>query len=291
MKNLDEMRDAAWKALWQEKWLSRFAFLIVGFGLIRYIVVNFAVSMLDSANSVSERLMAAETPIDVFALFNDASFMRAFAAITSLSLFLAAVINAIAEFGLSRVRLAVAEKRQVESWQKEAFSGVHDPLGLFTLSFLHGILISWPFFLVIIPCFLISFGNDAPQAFPYHLASLPSAAFSLVAFYRYRQAWFLKAAHPDWSAVKCLRTSSKMMHGYKWRNFKFDCTFWRPITLMMLTAFAACVFMLIGAPAFPMLLCAVTISGLHLYLSAYMPLGQAFFHLELPKTVEDGDET
>ena len=47
----------------------------------------------------------------------------------------------------------------------------------------------------------------------------------IVAFYAYRQAFFLKADHPEWSAWKALAESKKMMDGHKWRLAYLDMTF------------------------------------------------------------------
>lgn len=286
MSKISEIRDKAHRLLWQSRWLNRFMFLIVIFNLLRYIAINIAVSFLGSTtNILNERIMSAETPQEILALFGDAPFRKAFIVVMALSLFVAAVMNSIAEFGISRVRLEVARGNTNLQWHKVAFGGFLDPFGMFALGLLHAIFVWWPILFIVIPAMICLIGTVFVSGVfsPAYLAAIPFAAISVTAFYRYRQAWFLKANHSDWSALKCLRESDRMMKGHKWRNFLLDCSFWRPITFMLATAMTASILTLVNAPDLPMLLVTLLITALSLYLSAYIPLGQAVFHLELAK--------
>ena len=286
MRKNSEIRDKACRLLWQSRLLNRFVFLIVIFNIIRYFAINIAISFLGSTtNILNERLMSAETPQEILALFGDAPFRKAFIVVMALSLFVAAVINAIAEFGLSRVRLEVARGNENLQWHKVAFGGFRDPFGMFALGLLHAVFVWWPIMFIVIPSMICLVGNIfiSGTFSPLYLAAIPFAAISVTAFYRYRQAWFLKASHSDWSALKCLRESDRMMKGCKWRNFLLDCAFWRPITFMLATALTASILTLVNAPDFLMLIATLLITALSLYLGAYIPLGQAVFHLELAK--------
>ena len=51
----------------------------------------------------------------------------------------------------------------------------------------------------------------------------------IIAAYRYSQAYYIMYDHPDYSAARCLRESSRMMKGRKWRLFVLDLSFigWR----------------------------------------------------------------
>jgi uncharacterized membrane protein len=56
------------------------------------------------------------------------------------------------------------------------------------------------------------------------------------AFYSYRMAFYLLADHPDWSPVKALRESKKMMEGHRWRLACLDLSFvgWMVLEVMTL---------------------------------------------------------
>ncbi len=57
----------------------------------------------------------------------------------------------------------------------------------------------------------------------------------IVAFYSYRQAFFLKADHPDWSAGRILSESKRMMKGHKWRLACLDASFIGWVLLSLVT--------------------------------------------------------
>ena len=56
-----------------------------------------------------------------------------------------------------------------------------------------------------------------------------------VAMYAYRQAFFLKADHPEWSAGQILAESKRMMKGHKWRLACLDASFIGWLLLGILT--------------------------------------------------------
>ncbi len=286
-----EMRNEAWRLLWREKWLSRLIFIIVAFNFIRYVAVNAATSLLASANLATERLMEAKSNAELFEALHDPALLRDFGLVTALALFVAAVIDAMASYGLARVQLAAVRGDGADGWRRTGFSGLRDPFGMFALAFLRGLFVWWPFVFIAAPALCADAGAAMSGGIPLlGLAALvPCAAISAVSFYRYRQVWFLKAAHCDWSALKCLRESARMMAGAKRRCFWLDCAFWRPVTLMILTAFATCLAALLGlSPVALMLVLLLTVQSL--CLQAHISLAQALFHLELQKAGDRGDE-
>lgn len=289
METPTAIRDKAWALLWKSQWLRRFVFLIVSFGFIRFLAVNLFTSLLGpSVVTMQSRLMAAETVEQVIALLRDPDIIRSLLLTMGLSVFIATTVNSIASYGLSRVRLSAAEGESAKNCLRQAFSGFIDPFGMLALGFLHAVFVWWATLLIVMPALLCFFANLATTgAFtPGYLAALPFSLVSITAFYRYRQAWFLKASHCDWPAIKCLRESARMMQGAKWRCFLLDCSFWRPATLFMLViAVAAISALQYEKAAFLVLLSTFTATGLELYLSAYIPLAQAIFHIDL----SDGD--
>ena len=48
---------------------------------------------------------------------------------------------------------------------------------------------------------------------------------TLAVMYGYRQAWFIKNERPDAPAIECLRSSYRMMNGFRWRAFCLDFSF------------------------------------------------------------------
>ena len=58
----------------------------------------------------------------------------------------------------------------------------------------------------------------------------------LIAMYAYRQSFYLKNDHPDWSASKCIAESKRMMKGYKWQSMCLDASyFWGFLVAGMIT--------------------------------------------------------
>ena len=60
----------------------------------------------------------------------------------------------------------------------------------------------------------------------------------IIAAYRYSQSFYIMYDHPDYSVTKCLRESSRIMKGWKWKLFILELSFigWR-ILNALLTAF------------------------------------------------------
>ena len=73
------------------------------------------------------------------------------------------------------------------------------------------------------------------QAFFVFLWSLLLIIPGIVAFYSYRQTFFLRADHPDWSASRLISESKRMMKGHKWRLACLDASFIGWILLCLLT--------------------------------------------------------
>ena len=125
------------------------------------------------------------------------------------------IFSAIAAFGIAVVALKAA-KGEGERWLADSLDGFRSPLGL-----------AWLMFVMNLRVFLWSLVFIVP---------------GIVAIYRYRQAWYFKAEHPDWGASKCLEESSKLMEGHKWRAFELDASFWGWLLLAGLAIGAQMVF-------------------------------------------------
>jgi len=112
--------------------------------------------------------------------------------------FIGYVFGAILLFGMASVMLK-AVRDEEKGWFAGAFGGFRRPLEITGLLVLMNLLVFLWGLLFIIP--------------------------GLIALYRYRQAWYLKSEHPDWSAMKCLAESGMMMKGKKWKAFCLDVSF------------------------------------------------------------------
>jgi len=47
----------------------------------------------------------------------------------------------------------------------------------------------------------------------------------IIAAYRYSQAYYIMYDHPEYSAMRCLKESSRMMRGWKWKLFVLELSF------------------------------------------------------------------
>ena len=66
----------------------------------------------------------------------------------------------------------------------------------------------------------------------------------VLAIYSYRMAYMLLADNPDWSPVRALQESRKLMHGHRWRLFCLDASFFGWFLLMLVTGGLAGIFVL-----------------------------------------------
>jgi uncharacterized membrane protein len=112
--------------------------------------------------------------------------------------FVACLFGAILMFGVARLTLK-AVRNDSDAWFSSSFGGFARPLEL-----------TWLVVRMNLQVFLWSL-----------LFVIPG----VVAIYRYRQAWYLKARNPDWTASKCIAESCRMMDGYKWKAFALDFSF------------------------------------------------------------------
>jgi len=112
--------------------------------------------------------------------------------------FIACILGSIVMFGIACMLLK-AVRDSDERWMADSLSGFKRPFEL-----------AWLMVLMNAKVFLWSL-----------LFVIPG----LVAIYRYRQSWYLKSDHPDWSAAKCIAESTRMMQGKKLKAFMLDLSY------------------------------------------------------------------
>jgi len=170
--------------------------------------------------------------------------------------FVAYIFAAILAYGFAGAALKSVGNNG-ERWFADSFDGFRRPLELAWLMFVMN-------FRVMLWSLLLFFPG-------------------LIAVYRYRQAWYLKNEHPDWSAGQCLSESGRMMRGYKWKAFSFDmsyCWWWLLVMVMLGIGLAFG-----SAGGGSMLMIGTLVGGLGmmamLYVLCYFFIGRAVFYREL----------
>lgn len=218
MRTNAEMRAEAWKVV-RGKWFWRM--LTAGvllncvgqlvLGLIGYLYKDMQIPTWTEFLQSKAGMLAQG--LDLTPPSSAASWRMTGA--SAFELFIAYLFAAIMAFGFASLLLK-AFRNEEKGWLSNAFSGYGRPLEL-----------TWLMVLMNLRTFLWSL-----------LFVIPG----IVAIYRYRQAWYLKAENPDWSASKCLSDSGRMMKGYKWRAFAFDLSYFGWFVLIVILLSASVVF-------------------------------------------------
>ena len=259
MKTNTEFRELAWKRLWSDKWFGRLfggGILLTLCGYAANVVIGGILGRLgvDDWQTYYEivRLNRQDLTTPVPNLTGAYIFQTTSA--TVLEMFIGYIMASIAAYG-SAVILLKCLKNEENGWLGEAFGGFKDPFGMLWLMIRFALIyIGW-MILAVLPLGVVFEFSDAASL---QATILTSLAFTLafcaflaivsIPFYRYRFLWLVKAEHPDWSAGACLRSCKALMEGHKWQSFKLDCSYWKPITLLLLAmVFNACCIALVIA--------------------------------------------
>jgi len=198
MKTNAEIRKEAWGIV-RSRWFWR----IISAGGVLYFVFLTASVMIaryysDGGIQTWTDFLQAKAQAMQSGLGYTVPSARAFWQMTGASVFqqfIACVFGSILLFGLAGLMLR-AVRNDEKGWFAGSFGGFKRPLELTWLMVLMNLRIFLWGLLFVIP--------------------------GIVATYRYRQAWYLKSEHPDWSAWKCLSESGGLMKGRKWQAFCLD---------------------------------------------------------------------
>ena len=317
MKTNIEFRNLAWKRLWADKWFGK----LFGGGLLLqlcgYAVQSVIGGILgrlgvqdwqDYYVAVAMNRKDLTTPVPNLT----SNYIFTATSATVLETFIGYIIAGIAAYGAAAILLRCL-KDEENGWLGAAFGGFTDPFGMLWL-FIRIMLIylGW-MLLALLPIGVIA-GVCVPvvkpmlEASPLQTAILLSCAFTLafgifltlcsIPFYRYRFLFLVKAEHPDWSAGACIRSCKALTEGHKMESFKLDCSYWRPITLVLVLFLTAVVavgltIILKDNTMFVVLLAAVAIFAFFgalassVVLGQYIGVGQGFFYQDL----KDGQPT
>lgn len=262
MKPNREIRAEAWRIV-RGKWFGR----ILTAGVALYTIV-IAVSVALSA-AFSD--MGVQTWFDFlkskarnmqeglgYAVPSAAAFWQMTGA-SAFEQFIGCVFGSILVFGMAGLMLK-AVRDDEGRWLADSFGGFKRPLE-----------VTWLMVLMNLKVFLWSLLFIVP---------------GIVAVYRYRQAWYLKNEHPDWSASKCIAESGRLMRGHKGQAFALDCTYagWLLLGWMVFTAsaiFAVTEYESSAALAFVGMLASLTGLLFAAFVLAYFFVGRAVFYREV----------
>lgn len=169
--------------------------------------------------------------------------------------FMMYILSGILSVGFAFVALK-AVRNDDSAWFRGSFVGFSNPFGMAMLAFrIHFQIFLWSL-LFMVP--------------------------GIIAFYRYRNAWYIKSDNPDWSAGQCLARSAESMKGRKWAAFSLDCSYWGIITVALLVA-VMCMLITAMGLGFISALSGLLMSWVFLFAAVYMMLGHAVFYEDIRK--------
>lgn len=252
MKSSREMRREAWGIL-KGKWFWRLLCVAMLLQLIAQIVngaltkAYVALGITTVGDYMAAKIKAAQQGLSYSLPTVKAYYWMAGG--FAFQLFIAYIFAAIFAFGFMGLLLKAA--RDDESrWFAESFDGFARPLEITWLLVLMNLMTALP----IAVCGAAGGAVKFSLRFLGPLGAFLGAAVSLAALtvgvicavavmYGYRQAWFIKNKNPDLSAVECLRSSRRMMIGFKWRALCLDFSFvgWLVLVAFLFLCAVVCV--------------------------------------------------
>ena len=309
MRSNVEFRNLAWKRLWADHWFGRlfggglllglcgYAVQVVLSGILGRLGVQ---SWFEYLQTVAQNRQDLTTPVPNLT----PEFMSQATSSTVLTVFFSFLMTGIASYG-GAVILKKCLANDEKEWLGEAFGGFKFPFGMLWLQFRYWlILVGWGFVALAVPGFLCGAGYPFAKGLPLMQLSVVASLFATAAlcwaiwiycipFYRYRFLWLVKADHPEWGAGQCLKSCRELMKGNMLKSFKLDCSYWKPITLMLLPmlVLSLTVFVgelclgegrqglaLVGVVA---LLCLAVFLPLVIVVPQYVSVGQGFLYQDL----------
>ena len=272
-----EIRRVAWERLFKGRWFWK----LFGGGLLLGICGQAAQTVLggvlarlgvigwiEYGQIVFENQQTLTTPVPELTQ----QFMVTATSVTVLEMFVGWIMAGIASYGAA-VILSRCLKNVAEGWLGAAFGGFKMPLGLFALMFRYVLIwLGWS------------------------ILSIPTLGLLLVVpFYRYRFLWLVKAEHPELGAGACLKATRQLMDGNKMRSFRLDCSYWKPITFLLLLVCVMSVGICIvcakiGPTALIVFSVVASVLAYLLFIPAcvvvgqYINVGQGLFYQELTET-------
>ena len=309
MKSNVELRALAWKRLWADKWFGR----LFGGGLLLglccsavQVVISGILGRLNvqTWQNYFEAVLANRQDLTTPVPNLTPEFISQATSSSILILFFSYLMAGIAAYGGAVILLKCLATDE-KDWLSAAFGGFKWPFEMLWM-FVRLVLtyLGW-FLLGMIPLAAVALSCRSEISSVVESGSLPAvltlsflAAAGLlvpillacVPFYRYRFLFLVKAEQPELGANACFRTCRELMKGSLMTSFRLDCSYWRPITGLLLL----CLVMTCGALALTqvptwaqLVLGALLLAGLvtlfacSIVLSQYIGVGQGFLYQEI----------
>ena len=308
MRDTAELRELAWKRLWADRWFGRLfgGGLLLGLcGYAVQVVLNgifgrlHVQSWMEYAQAVAQNRQDLTTPVPNLT----ADFISQATSSTVLTLFLSYIMAGIAAYG-GAVILLRCLRNEENGWLGAAFGGFAMPFGLLWLLVRYVLVfVGWAIVALGVPAFVAGVACPFVKALPVEAlavcagvgvaAGLSWAIFVYcIPFYRYRFLFLVKAEHPDWGAGACMKRCRELMKGNMMKSFRLDCSYWKPITLVLLLVMAAvaAILLVVLLKDNKMLAALVGLGGVlalfaslagGIVLGQYISVGQGFLYEEL----------
>ena len=304
MKDNTELRELAWKRLWADKWFGRLfggGLLLTLCGYAANVVIGGILGCLgvDDWQTYYEIVVQNRQDLTTPVPNLTGAYIFQATSATVFQMFIGYIMAGITAYGTA-VILMKCLMNEEDGWLGKAFGGFKDPFGMLWLMIRYTLIfVGWGFLAlfpvgVCVPILASAGLFESPivsECFV-GLALCYVIPIFCVPFYRYRFLYLVKAEHPDWSAGACLRSCKALMEGHKWQSFKLDCSYWKPIALVMVSwifilfaiAFAIAlkdslaVAAVFGLAAFLLFFAAIAGS---VVLGQYISVGQGFLYREL----------
>ena len=257
MKTCSQMRGEAWNAVVRTKWLWRLAMLTMMLNAVAQLVMSLVsdayaqMGIATLTEFAKSKIVAAQQGLGYSSPSLAVSLQMAGA--SAFEMFLTYIFSAIFALGIATAALK-AVRGEERKWFAVSMEGFRRPLES-----------AWLLFLINFKVFLWSLLLVVP---------------GIVAAYRYRQAWFIKSQHHEWSATRCIARSCEVMDGFKWKAFVFDLSYggWlllagSAVGVAMLSANSVAISLSMVAAVFVM---------------CYFFAGRAVFYRELCSRQSDG---
>ena len=234
MRSSCEMRREAWGIL-RGKWFWRLLCVAALLQFVSSIVNKVLVEAYDalSITTVGDYLMATVNAMRQGLSYSLPTAKAYYWMVGGFvfQLFITYIFAAIFAFGFMGLLLK-ASKNDDTRWFADAFGGFARPLEITWLLAVMNLLTAVPFVVFGLVAWVVAL----PLRCLGVLGEVLGAAFAAVAvgvgvictlavMYGYRQAWFIKNERPDAPAIECLRSSYRMMNGFRWRAFCLDFSF------------------------------------------------------------------
>lgn len=262
MRSSREMRREAWGIL-RGKWFWRLLCVAALLQFVSSIVNKVLVEAYDalSITTVGDYLMATVNAMRQGLSYSLPTAKAYYWMVGGFvfQLFITYIFAAIFAFGFMGLLLK-ASKNDDTRWFADAFGGFARPLEITWLLALMNLLTAVPFVVFGLVAWVVAL----PLRCLGVLGEVLGAAFAAVAvgvgvictlavMYGYRQAWFIKNERPDAPAIECLRSSYRMMNGFRWRAFCLDFSFigWFVLVAFLFLGAGICinVAQIVGVPA------------------------------------------